>query len=410
LGLLDLAKSMMQGWSASAPSRPQSFSVCCAQGHRLHGQRTEGYQALRCPTCGEGIFVLPRSPLPEPPVPASSTRSSVAVAVEAFPEEEPLVLTDPMPSYGKVTGGDEPEAEIDWVDEVPAEPKPKPRVKEPSHAKPAQPPPARPSRQPARPASARPKSPEPTILVVPRPTLREWASRHRNGLLVAGLLLLIFGAVAVRARRQRLEDHPRVAGLGLTEGLRKLDAGEFDAAKKLLSDARDAVDGLGGRFEGAETIRQGALEAAIFADLAPKGIEDILVEAAKSDPKEWPSHFATHYKGQSVIIDPPVSDAPDPARPNSRYLVNFPIYFGAAFAPGRKGRIDLAGFRLFELSQPKVGEQKPFGARYASVEFDLSSNEWVVTFEPNSGVYITHAKALETIGWAAPEPSEEPAP
>ncbi len=98
MGLLGLAKSMMQGWSASAPSRPQSFSVSCVQGHRLRGQRTEGYQALRCPTCGEGIFVLPRSPLPEPPIPASSTRSRAEAVVEAFPDDEPLVLTDPVPS------------------------------------------------------------------------------------------------------------------------------------------------------------------------------------------------------------------------------------------------------------------------------------------------------------------------
>jgi hypothetical protein len=417
LGLLGRAKSMMQGWSASAPSRAQSFSVCCAQGHRLHGQRTEGYQALRCPTCGEGIFVLPRSPLPEPPLPASSERTRVAAAVEAFPEDEPLVLTDPVASFATVAPGDEPEAEIDWVDEVPAEPEPKPKPKKraapPAPAQPSRPAPARPTRkdgQPRAPVTLRPKSTEPAILVADRPTLGEWAWSHRNALLVAGLLILILGTVMIRRHRQRLEDLPRVAELGLTEGMRKLDAGEFHVAKKLLADARDAVDGLGGRFEGAETVRQGALEAAVFADLAPKGIDEILEEAANIDTTEWPSHFAAQYKGRSVIIDPPVSDAPDPSRPNSRYQVNFPIYFGRGPKPKGEGRIDLAGFRLFELSQPKVGEQKPFGARYASVELDLSSNEWVVTFEPDSGVYITHPKALETIDWTAPEPSEEPGP
>jgi hypothetical protein len=406
LGLLGRAKSMMQGWSASAPSRPQSFSVACAEGHRLHGQRTEGYQALRCPTCGEGIFVLPRSPLPEPPVPASSTRSRVAAAVEAFPEDEPLILTDPVPSGGSMAEEDEPEAEIDWVDEAPAAPEP-PRPKVP----PTPVAPARPARKPGQPTpTIRPKSAEPAILAPDRPTLGEWASRHRNALLVAGLVLLIFGTVAFRRHRQRLEDYPKVAELGLTEGLKKLDAGEFHAAKKLLSDASDAVDGLGGRFEGAETIRQGALEAAIFADLAPKGIDEILEEAANSEAKDWPKHFAAMYKGRSVILDPPVSDAPEPTRPSSRYQVNFPIYFGRGPRGDSKGRIDLDGFRLFELSQPKVNEQKPFGARYASVELDLSSNEWVVTFEPDSGAYITHPKALEAIDWAPADPSEEPGP
>ena len=412
MGLLGRAKSMMQGWSASAPTRAQSFSVCCAQGHRLHGQRTEGYQALRCPTCGEGIFVLPRSPLPEPPVPASSRRSRVSVSVEpdAFPEDEPLVLTDPIPSTATATEGDEPEAEIDWVDEIPAEPESEPRVEPSKSSAPARKGAARKPGQPATPTVVSPKTPEPAILVADQPTLGEWALRHRNALLFVGLLVLIVGAVLIRRHRQRLDDLPRIAELGRTEGLRKLDAGEFHVAKKLLAEAADAVNGLGGRVDGAETIRQGALEAAIFADLAPKGIDEILEDAATSDPKEWPSHFAAMYKGRSVIIDPPVSDAPDPARAGSRYQVNFPIYFGRGPRPDGKGRLDLTGFRLFELSQPKVDEQKPFGARYASVELDLSTNEWVVTFEPDSGAYITHPKALEAIDWSAPDPSEEPGP
>ncbi len=162
--------------------------------------------------------------------------------------------------------------------------------------------------------------------------------------------------------------------------------------------------------EGAESIRQGALEAAIFADLAPKGIEEILEEAATSESKEWQSRFAAIYKGRSVILDPPISDTPDPARPGSGYQVTCPLYFGRGPRPDGKGRLDLAGFRLFELAQPKVDDQQPFGARFASVELDPSSNEWVVTFEAGSGVFITHARALEAIDWAAPDPSEVPGP
>lgn len=414
MGLLGRARSMMQGWSASTPSRPQPFSVSCAQGHRLQGHRTEGYQALRCPTCGEGIFVLPRSPLPEPPVPASSRRSMMAEPVEAegFSEDGPLPLTDPFPSTATAVEGDEPEAEIDWVDEVPPEPGPEP-VPEPKKR-------TEPARKPARPAAPptagqrdaprpKPKPPGPVVMVAPSPTLAEWALMHRNALLFAGLVVLIVGTVAIRRHRMRLEELPRIAEIGRTEGLKKLDAGEFHAAKKLLADAADAVNGLGGRFEGAESIRQGALEAAIFADLAPKGIDEILEEAATSEAKDWPSHFATMYKGRSVILDPPVIEAPEAGKPNSRYQVGYPLYFGRGPRP-EKGRLDLTGFRLFELSQPKVGEQKPFGARFASVELDLTTNEWVVTFEPDSGAYITHAKALEAIDWAPADPSEEPAP
>ena len=426
MGLLGRAKSMMQGWAASPPSRSQSYSVSCAEGHRLQGQRTEGYQALRCPTCGDGIFVLPRSPLPEPPAPTSTPRSRVVAAVEAFPEDDPIALTDPPASVGTVVELDEPAAEIDWVDEIPAGPESPGPVEPPAQAAEARPTPAgarptpaRPAREPGQPArdpspsaSKRevPKAPGPVILVAERPSWPEWASRHRNALLIAAVVLLIVGTVSIRRRRMRLEELPQIAEIGRTEGLKKLDAGEFHAAKKLLADAADAVEGLGGRYEGAESIRQGALEAAIFADLAPKGIDEILEEAATSDPKEWPSRFAALYQGRSVILDPPVSGVPDPARPGSRYQVNYPIYFGRGPRPDGKGRIDLSGFQLFELAQPKVDEQKPFGARYASIELDLTSNEWVVTFVPDGGVFITHPKALEAIDWGASEPEEEPGP
>lgn len=395
----------MKGWSASAPAKAQSFSVACAEGHRLQGLRTEGYQALRCPTCGEGIFVLPRSPLPEPPAPASSGRSRMAAAVveDNYPDDEPIALTDPIPSSVLVEDDlGEPQAEIDWEDEAP-----------PSKSVEAPETPARkPASKPA--AAATPKATKPAhrpvVPVEERPTLAEWASRHRNALLVAAMVLLIVGTVAVRRRRHLLEEYPKVAELGLTEGIKKLDAGEFHAAKKLLGDAADAVDGLGGRFDGAEEIRQGAIEAAVFADLAPKGMDEILEDAATSEPKVWASQFAALYKGRSVIIEAPVVETPEPGRAGSAYRINFPLYFGRGPQVIGRGRLDLAGFRLFELSEPKVNEQKPFGARYASIEIDKSSNEWVVKFEPKSGVYITHVKALRAIDWAADEPLEEPGP
>ena len=246
--------------------------------------------------------------------------------------------------------------------------------------------------------------------VAVQPTLREWGWAHRNVLLVAAVVLLVVGAVAIRWRRQRLEELPQIAEIGRTEGLKKLDAGDFDAAKKLLSDAADAVNGLGGGFEGAESIRQGALEAAIFADRAPKGIAEIVEEARRSDPKQWPSTFASLYKGQSVIIEAPISEVPDPNRPGSSYQIYYPIYFGEGSKPIAKGRIDLSGFKLFELSQPKLDDMKLFGARYASVELDTTSDVWVVTFEPDSGVFITHTKALSKIEWPTFEPTEEPGP
>jgi hypothetical protein len=352
--------------------------------------------------------------LPEPAAPATPSRSRVAAAVEAFPEDDPLVLTDPLPSMVTVPEVDEPEAEIDWVDEIPTEPE---APKQVAPERPKTPAPVskagRPASAPAKPQPKPAPVPEEAVELAVQPTLREWALAHRNALMAAAVVLLVVGAVAIRSRRQRLEELPQIAEIGRTEGLKKLDAGEFVPAMKLLRDAADAVDGLGGRFEGADSIRQGAREAAIFAGLADTGIAEIVAEAneaAIKDPKGWPSKFAALYKGRSVIIEAPISAVPDPTRPGSSYQINYPIYFGEGPKPGGKGRIDLTSFRLFERSEPKLDEPVLFGARYASIELDTTSGEWIVTFEPDSGVYITHTKALSKIDWPTSEPTEEPGP
>src|SRR4051794_10419731 len=112
---------MMQAWSAPPAAREQTYSVSCPEGHRLTGLRTEGYQALRCPTCGEGVFVLPRSPLPEPSAPstgsASSARGRPSPVMTAV-DDDPVALRDPslMPS-GVAVEGEEADGEIEWVDE-----------------------------------------------------------------------------------------------------------------------------------------------------------------------------------------------------------------------------------------------------------------------------------------------------
>ncbi|MGZ3470353.1 MAG: hypothetical protein ACXWO1_11890, partial [Isosphaeraceae bacterium] len=63
MDLLGGARSLFKGLGTPSVAKVQYYSVVCPLGHRLRGQRTGGYQALRCPSCGEGIFVLPASPL-----------------------------------------------------------------------------------------------------------------------------------------------------------------------------------------------------------------------------------------------------------------------------------------------------------------------------------------------------------
>ena len=417
MGILGRARKMVGSLGGQPARSPQFYQVACVSGHRLRGERTEGYQALRCPTCGDGIFVLPRSPLPEPPAsrPSGSTRVPQSERDPAPPptqetgsfEDDLIALTDPLPESAQPVGHIDPDAEIDWTEPTkpvaPAAPsEPRPTKREPATADA--------SRRPRpRPAA----SPVPAKPPVPRESWGFWARRNRTPLLTAGAVSLVVLALVVRQGRQRLEQLPRIAELGRTEGLAKLDAGEFYVAKRLLSDAAAAVDGLGGRVEGAEEIRQGAREAAIFTDLVPESLERIVEEAVtyRTDATPWSDYFRTHYRGRSVIIDAPVTEAPDPAKPGSTYQVDYRLLLGKGPRPDGRARIDLTNFALFIDARTTVGEQKPFGARLASLELDLGRNEWVIGLEADSGVFITHPRALEAVGWPTPESSsEEPQP
>ena len=437
LGLFDRAKTMLGGRS-STPQAPQYYQVACVEGHVLHGRRTEGYQALRCPTCGEGIFVLPRSPLPDP-APPSSVLTRRRPSNRSLGDDDPLVLTDP-PSPSEIAqarsgfaDGTSPkpvaeaEAEIEWVDEVdeaPAPNEPKPRSTFPAQRNEPKPKPrpniapdeTNPSPKPTRKPKARPtpvaapnepKVRAGLIAVEDRPTLGEWVAKRRNPLIFLAVTIVVIGTLAIRFRAKTLDELPRVAEIGRIQGLAKLDAGEFQVAKKLLDDAASAVDALGGRYEAADAIRQGAREAAIFADLASDTLEQLIEKAARYQPADaWPAHFDAIYKGQSVVFEDDVSAVPNLTEPGTSYKISYQILYGGETKAAGRGRVDLRGFKLFEQTSPKVGDHKVFGARLAAISFDADSGDWLVSFQPDSGVFITHYKALNFV-WPVVEPIEE---
>jgi hypothetical protein len=236
--------------------------------------------------------------------------------------------------------------------------------------------------------------------------LAAWVQRRRNPLLFLGVVLLIAATVGIRQWRQHRQDLPRIAALGRVEGLAALDEGRFDKANQLLSAARRAVDALGDQVEGAAKIRQGAAEASILISLVPERLESILDEAGRYDPREWPSHFKTFYKGRSIILDAHVIAVPD-ASGRGRYELDYQIFPDGEGRPLRVGRIDTTGLRLFENSRPRLGDHVQFGARLASFAYDDRADEWLVGLDPDSGVFLTHPRALEALGW--PVVSEQPA-
>ncbi len=377
--------------------------MACSEGHRLSGIRTEGYQSLRCPTCGLGIFVLPRSVLPEPVAPSVATQAAVhhsPLAGTTDPEDEgPVALTDPIPV--PATEGDT-DGEIEWVDEP---------VVEASHASRSSPEElaqeeiAASARAAGPKVRARPKQvarapvvePEP---VAPRVPLAEVFRRNRNLFLIVGVVLIVVGTVAIRTWRTRQQELPRIAELGRVEGLPALDEGKFVRAYQLLSEAKRAVIELGDAYQGAEAIKQGADEAEIISQRLSDTLETLLDEASRSDPMEWEKKFNTLYKGRSIIVDGSVVAIPD-SQGEGTYELDYQILppGGDGGPPRSVGKIETKGFRLLELIKPRKNDRITFGAKLASFRFDREHEIWQVGLEPGSGVIMTHNKALEALGW-----------
>jgi hypothetical protein len=475
---LGKAKRFLQDLGSEPETKTQYFNVLCASGHRVRGERTEGYQALRCPACGEGVFVLPRSPLPEPAPPPRPTSARRSIG-DGWVDEGPVELTDPARVSVEIDSREsrEGDAEIIW-DDPPVESrvqtapnrgdgrgrKAATGASDPAGAATAKsarpsatpatkrvprddaapvagpPPPGTPLRDRKKPKGARPADREGDVaaerdesrlterqgrrsgrasqgadraelamaLHEPAPE-RTTASRKRllHRALFVLVPLLIVLTVGWRYRQSRLAELPLIAELGRTEGIPALDDGNFDKAFQRLSAAKAAVDALGGAVEGADEIRDAADEAAIWVKLIPTTLEELLAEAGRTEPDAWADRFKTLYQGRSIIIDSWITAEADPST-GSAYDILYrvlppgqPSNFveGGGSRPDRVATIDFSGFVLFEQVPPKAGNRVTFGARLAAFEYDRQTDEWKIRLEPKSGVFITHTKALESIGW-----------
>src|SRR5262249_21995503 len=152
--------------------------------------------------------------------------------------------------------------------------------------------------------------------------------------------------------------------------LAALDEGRFDTAQQLLSEARRAVDSLGDAYEGASAIRQGAREAEVITQLVPASLEELLDEAARTDPQEWAERFRKLYLGRTIIPEAQITAVPD-SQGRGGYDLDYRIIPPGEGARGRSpGRIDTTGFKLFEDTKPRVGNFVLFGARLASFRLD----------------------------------------
>jgi hypothetical protein len=345
--------------------------------------------------------------LPEPTAPASRRRE-IDEALATAVEEGPIPLADAP------EGVEEAEAEIEWVEPIEGEGEGQGEAEAPPveveipyeedlaaararQAAPAQPRPTRRARRP---------EPEPEAVAVEEEdeAVAATSGRRRHALRFAAIAAVAIVALVLGLwQRFKQQEYPKIAERGRTEGLKALDAGEFDKARDLLNRARRAVDGMRGEFRGAEEIRQGAEEADLIADLVDEPLERLLDQAARVGPEEWALAFDRQYKGRGILLDVHIVG---PAA-GGGFELDYRVLARGPNGP-RVARIDTAGFKLLELAHPKPGDGLIFGARLGS--FRLDGDAWRITLQPDSGVIMTHPRALEALGWPSFRAGKEDRP
>ena len=147
------------------------------------------------------------------------------------------------------------------------------------------------------------------VEIEPERRISSRSALHRVLFVLVPLVIVL--TVAWRYRQYRRAEYPLIAELGKTEGIPALDKGNFDEAFQRLSAAKAAVNALGGAVEDADEIRQAADESAIFVDLIPETLEQLLAEAGRTSSEAWASQFKTLYKGRSIIIDSWITATPE---------------------------------------------------------------------------------------------------
>ncbi len=460
MDLVGRAKSWIGGSSARQTEvEPEPYRVQCPAGHVIRGHRLESYQAIRCPTCSAGVFILPNSPLPIPPSPPNVNRSTSKRSMPDATDDRPIPLSDHL----EPAGLEEADGEIEWIDPIPddvapgAEPVPSTPDVDPvevavaeaetnhkiegkpgespsttSSPKPTgpdlekrgtrtqprrrpqeDPPGAQRSRTPKRRPLDPASEPLPTplsdddwensaeseeIFDVERTTLVE--RLQRNGPTLVALTVLGFLVITVvwTIQRNIRRDDPALVNQGLSEGIEALDDGDFDRAHQLLGPAATAAERLGvSSISGGDRVTQAAREAAIYVDLIPEPLEEILESrASATDLEAWNREFERRYNGKAILIESRIAESVSPGDPlELEYLI---LAEGVRRDRPRRGSLRFDQFELFRENRPEPGLTVVFGARLDRIELEQSGNFGFI-LEPESGVTMTSQGALRAIGW-----------
>jgi hypothetical protein len=206
---------------------------------------------------------------------------------------------------------------------------------------------------------------------------------------MAALVLIVWLIQGKGPSQAKSTSPPPEAAPHLAAARTALDQGNFRTALQELDLVRSIQDRLTVSLAERRELTQLRRQAALMADLLGVPLEEVLREADDLGPEEWQLVFRDRYRGKAVLFDAEVSR--DPA---GHYELGYSLRPAWEGEPARVAIGDLELItdlgKNLHLDQAK---RLIFGGRLAGIGQEPSGN-WVVHFQPQSGVLFTDRAIL----------------
>jgi hypothetical protein len=132
----------------------------------------------------------------------------------------------------------------------------------------------------------------------------------------------------------------------------------------------------------------------LLSRLSSRSVEEIVKEAdLDRHDEEWKAHFNSDYKGKTVLFDDLVHFDHTPLGNGRRRPV---LARYRAVAGGKEIRLALEDLTVLQALPLERGRRLLFGAKLSAVERG-QGGQWVVRFDPESGVLLTDRGAAEAV-------------
>ena len=347
--LLDRARKMFGG-GAEEPPPAEPFELACACGQRLNGARSDHRQFLRCPGCGQLLFVMPESCYPVPSLPPG--------VVPRWPDAEADAADERTDAKAKAV----------VVEERPPGPPVGARLRE---------------------GLKRAGADTAAGLRSLKPPAR-WFSPVR--LLLFGVVAAIAGTAVVTVYLGRRSGLAQELAAARDASLAAVNKGDFKEARRRLDRAVKSLERYGAGDRAYADFEQFAREVAIFAELMEPTLETLIDDVRSMTAERAATHVRESLRSPTLILEAGVRTAPG-VEPGSPQL-DAKLLVGTELA-----RVETADLTIFRRLPEEMPSRVLFGARVRTIERGQADVGWVIRLEPDSGVWITSTTCLEKIGW-----------